>query len=142
MTDRYDVKSVKKPLEKLPIQQQLAWNQRYFQRRGASNPNMPEADSWVCFAMGVANNATSGDVRMTHVVPMLTTPTVTAGGAMANFYFVGHTWNVVPATLELYGITAYDTQIIVTGSGFVAGPAMLTQYSTNAASYLDFSAEL
>lgn len=134
--------SVATPFERLPIQQQLAWCQRYFQRRGASNPNMPEADSWVAFSVGFASSATAGDTVMTHVVPMRATPTVVAGGGMADFWFTGPTFGVQPSSLDLYGITAYDTQIVVNGAGFAVGTAKLTQRSTNVGAYIDFSAEL
>ena len=130
--------------ERLPVQQQLAWCQRYFQRYGVGNPSLAPESGYNQFALGMVSSST-GTAYFYNTFPVLmrTNPTVSTSAANT---FIAHD-----------GSTAYTlTGMSIAGlasdhwQGFVSGPTpVFTAYrpmrlmaNNTAAAFMDFSAEL
>ena len=131
------------PFERLPVQQQLAWCQRYFWRMGTGNPHLLGGTAYSRFGVGQAQSTTVASVPIQLPVAMRANPTnscsapgtfmvLNAGGA-------GQTVTAISADTQNPAIFSFAATV---ASGLVAGNAATLISNAGQAAYLDFSAEL
>lgn len=127
------------PFERLPVQQQLAWCQRYFQRMGGSNPNVLYG-AYDVIGQGPVTAATTGLVVLQYA-PKRTIPGLSLNGPS---YF--QWWNGgvsgTGATIVFSNISASNTRASMSGMSGLAAGQLLHLALTDINGYVDISAEL
>lgn len=134
--------SVPTPFERLPVQQQLAWCQRYFYRFGSVNPHwVGSTGSRLALGMAVATTQMNGIIY--HPVYMRTAPSANVGGT-TGFTVMQSTGSTVPCiSAAVDGTSSATTSVLAnTSSGLVAGNGSEIMCPSTATGYIDVSAEL
>ena len=129
--------STASPFERLPVQQQLAWCQRYFQRS--------EPDSWLC--SGYRDPFSSGGWTFVRSLPVImrAKPVATYSALSTFVIYAGDTGGRVPTlmgpdTISKAVQSIYATTATYPAAGGSAGHSCALY--GNPSSYLDLSAEL
>lgn len=127
--------STASPFERLPVQQQLAWCQRYFVR---IVPNEMDGQA----AIGQVQAPTIAGIHLSYPVQMRAVPVFSSSGASTwGLYPASYSSNISGTSIGVWAVNQYAARMYLgVASGLVAGNAcMFAAKSTS--SYIDFSAE-
>lgn len=132
--------TVATPFERLPIQQQLAWCQRYFQRLGKSNPHVIGDTNSDVQIGSIWEISTTGSTVLLKFPPMRAAATMSINAITSFYVSLGNTGNYVTSLLA--SKSGSDSGWLQVSHSTMGAIGWAGGFSANGPAYIDLSAEL